>query len=124
LRRFGVFKEIKMASTVDEFGKSNLADSAKAQVKDVTDKAHRTVDRAASATPPLVERAASSAHAAIDATSGAATRTVDTVGQTADRLRQIPAQYADTFVEGVRQNPWAAIGIAVLVGFVLGRATD
>ena len=34
------------------------------------------------------------------------------------------AEYADTFVESVRQNPWAAIGMAVLVGFVLGRATD
>jgi ElaB/YqjD/DUF883 family membrane-anchored ribosome-binding protein len=120
-----VFKEKTMSSTTaDEFGSTKLSDSARAQVRDVTDKAHRTVDRAVSATPPIIERAASSAHSAIDSASGAAQRTVDTVGSTADRLRQIPAQYADTFVEGVRQNPWAAIGIAVLVGFVLGRATD
>ena len=112
------------STTADEFGSNNLADSARAQVRDVTDKAHRTVDRAASATPPLVDRAATSAHSAIDSAAGAAKRTVDTVDSTTARLRQIPAEYADTFVEGVRQNPWAAIGIAVLVGFVLGRATD
>jgi ElaB/YqjD/DUF883 family membrane-anchored ribosome-binding protein len=112
------------SSTADDFNSSNLADSARAQVRDVTDKAHRTIDRAASATPPLVDRAASTAHSAINSASDAAHRTVNTVDTTAGKLRQIPAQYADTFVEGVRQNPWAAIGIAVLVGFVLGRATD
>ena len=49
------------STTADEFGSTKLSDSARAQVRDVTDKAHRTVDRAASATAPLIERAASSA---------------------------------------------------------------
>lgn len=112
------------STTAEDFDSSNLANTARTQVREVAEKAHRTVDRAASATPPLVERAANTAHSAIDSASGAAHRTVDTVDSTAVKLRQIPAQYADTFVEGVRQNPWAAIGIAMLVGFVLGRATD
>jgi ElaB/YqjD/DUF883 family membrane-anchored ribosome-binding protein len=111
-------------TTGNEFQPTPLTDSAKTSVKDAAEKAHRTVDRAAAAAPQAIERAAQTAHGAIDQAAGAAERTATTVGTTADRLRQIPAEYADTFVESVRQNPWAAIGIAVLVGFVLGRATD
>jgi ElaB/YqjD/DUF883 family membrane-anchored ribosome-binding protein len=112
------------STTSNEFQPTPITDSARTGVKDAADRAHRTVDRAAAAAPPAIDRAAQSAHGAIDQAAVAAQRTVTTVGSTADRLRQIPAEYADTFVEGVRQNPWAAIGIAVLVGFVLGRATD
>jgi ElaB/YqjD/DUF883 family membrane-anchored ribosome-binding protein len=111
-------------TTSNEFQPTPITDSARTSVKDAADRAHKTIDRAAAAAPAVIDRAAQSAHGAIDQTAGAAQRTVSTVGTTADRLRQIPSEYADTFVEGVRQNPWAAIGIAVLVGFVLGRATD
>lgn len=78
---------------------------------------HQTIDRAVDPAHTAVDKAASTAHKAVDKlATGASTLEERTRG-----LRDLPHRGLDATVEYVQTKPLQAIGIAVAVGFLLGK---
>lgn len=94
-------------SDIDQFG-----ESAQNGVKQASTRAHRTV-----------EDAASRAHHIVDEAAGAATRTVERVVNTTTRIGNAPHQLTQTMADTIRERPLRNIGLALLLGFVVGRLT-
>ena len=68
---------------------------------------------------PVVERVAAGAHDAVDKAAGAATKAAKLIGKKGDILIAAPEQYLESCRERVRENPLAAMGIAVAAGIAL-----
>ena len=70
---------------------------------------------------PAVDRLASGAHEAVDKIAGAAAQAADALGAKGEQLKGVPVRVMDTGRGYVREHPVASLGIALAVGFVLGR---
>ncbi len=68
---------------------------------------------------PVVERVAAGAHDAVDKAANAATAAAKLVEKRGEQLKAVQARYLDGCREQVRDNPLAAIGIAVAAGFLI-----
>lgn len=68
---------------------------------------------------PVVERVAEGAHVAVDKAAGAATRAARLIGKKGDVLMAVPEQYLESCRERVRENPLAAMGVALAAGIAL-----
>jgi ElaB/YqjD/DUF883 family membrane-anchored ribosome-binding protein len=72
---------------------------------------------------PVVERVAASAHDAVDKAAGAATAAAKLVDRKTGKLLQTVQDQQERYIEGardrVRENPLAAIGIALAAGIAL-----
>ena len=68
---------------------------------------------------PMVDRVAASAHEAVDKAASAATAAAKLVEKRGEQLKEVQARYLDGCREQVRENPLAAIGIAVAAGFLI-----
>lgn len=79
------------------------------------------VDRAAGGAKPAVDRIAGSAHQAVEMIAIAASDVVDALGMKADEVQDIQARLVDQCRGYVRENPLAAVGIALAAGLVLGK---
>lgn len=79
-------------------------------VERVAQTAHETVDRVAAAAGPAIERLTSTY-----STAG------DTLRAKADQLGALEEQWITSARSYVRENPLAAVGIAVLAGLLIGR---
>jgi len=73
---------------------------------------------------PVVDRMAASAHVAVDNVAQAATHAADTLGAKGEQIKQAQAQVMHGWVEYVRANPLASLGIAVAAGFLLSRVVS
>jgi ElaB/YqjD/DUF883 family membrane-anchored ribosome-binding protein len=94
---------------------------------------------AASVTPPqagsdLMSRVVQGAHQTIDHLAGQAAPHVqrleqklagtdDMLHERADQLREMSEGYLRTLREGVRENPLAAVGVALVLGLLIARIT-
>lgn len=74
---------------------------------------------AALSVAPVVERVAAGAHDAVDLAAGAATRAAKLISKKGDVLMAIPEQYLEGCRERVRDNPLAAMGVALAAGIAL-----
>jgi len=68
---------------------------------------------------PVVERVAAGAHDAVDKAAGAATKAAKLIGKKGDLLLAAPEQYLESCRERVRENPLAAMGVALAAGIAL-----
>jgi len=82
---------------------------------------HDAVDRAAAGAKPAVDRIAGSAHQAVEKIAIVASDVVDALGMKAEEVQDIQARLVDQCRGYVRENPLAAVGIALAAGFVLGK---
>jgi ElaB/YqjD/DUF883 family membrane-anchored ribosome-binding protein len=82
-------------------------------VDDVTGSAHEKVDQISDAVQPVVDRVASNAHAAIDTVADAAVAAADTLGTQGEQLTNVQTDFMEGAREFMREQPIAALGIAV-----------
>ena len=68
---------------------------------------------------PVVDRVAAGAHEAVDKAAGAATKAAKLIARKGDVLMAVPEQYLESCRERVRENPLAAVGVAVAAGIAL-----
>lgn len=68
---------------------------------------------------PVVERVAAGAHEAVDRAAGAATAAAKLVGKKGEVLKAAQERYLEGCREQVRENPLAAMGVALAAGIAL-----
>lgn len=95
--------------------------SAARSVQDRTGAVHEKIDAAGAAALPVVDRLLSGAHQAVDRLSGFAVVAADTVSEKSVQLKETHAKLMANGRSQVRQKPAAAVGIAIAVGYLLGR---
>lgn len=110
-----------MESEGSNAASEDFGNSANRTVDDVTVSAHEKVDRVSNAVQPVVDRMASNAHAAIDTVAGAAVSAVDTLGIKGEQLTDVQTKLMEGAREYMREQPIAALGIAVAAGWILSR---
>ena len=78
-------------------------------------------NNAAAAATGAIDAARSKVHATVD---NVADQAAAAVGWTSTRLSsaaEMPNRYLDTGAEYIRERPYVAVGIALAVGYVVGR---
>ncbi len=68
---------------------------------------------------PVVERMAAGAHDAVDKAAGAATAAAKMVEKKGGALKAVQQRYIDGCRDRVRDNPLAALGVAVTAGVLI-----
>jgi ElaB/YqjD/DUF883 family membrane-anchored ribosome-binding protein len=91
------------------------------KINNVAATAHGAVDKAANTVKPAVDRAATLAHGAVDKAASAAVPAAAWVQEKAEAARATQKQAVETSAEYISSNPFKAIGIAALIGFLIGR---
>jgi ElaB/YqjD/DUF883 family membrane-anchored ribosome-binding protein len=76
-------------------------------------------DALAAGIAPVVERVAAGAHEAVDKAANAANAAARSLDKKSDELGRMQARYLDGCREQVRDNPLAAVGIALAAGFIV-----
>lgn len=95
---------------------------------------HRGVDSAGASLHSTIDKVANPARNAVDRLSGAAHESVDklasTAGNTADRfadqtrkVAEAPQRALDCSKGWVQDKPLEAVGVALAIGFIIGRLT-
>ena len=107
-----------MMSGTNEGG---VAAATSARVDDMANRAHRTIDRAASSAQPAVDRLASGAHQVVDRASTSATSAAVGIDSRLDDLHSTGDRLADQCRGYIEDNPLKAVGIALAAGFILSR---
>jgi len=82
---------------------------------------HGAIDKVSDAARPMVDRIASGAHQAVDKIASAAGQAAETLGVKGEQLKNAQAQAMEQARIYVRENPLAALGIAVAAGYLLSR---
>ena len=88
------------------------------------ERGHSTVDRAAQAAHDAIDKLASRAGPAFERLRGTATSAGETLRAKASRFGEIEEQWLESSRSYVRENPLAAVGIAVLAGLLIGKLTS
>lgn len=101
----------------------SLDTSADRVVDEITVKAHERVNQVLETAGPAVDRMASNAHVAIETVAGVAATAVDTLSVRGEQLTNAPAKVVEAVRDYTRQQPIAALGIALAAGWILGRLT-
>ena len=104
-------------------GNETLGISANRTLEEVTVRAHDRVNQIVDAARPAVDRMASNAHSAIETVAGAAATAVDTLGAKGEQLTNAPSKLMEAERAYTRQQPMAALGVAVVAGSNVGRLT-
>src|SRR5437867_2948844 len=112
-----------MERKVSQQDTEHLATSATRAVDEVTVSAHERVDHMSDAAGPVVDRMASNAHAAIDTVAGVAADAATTLGIKGEQLTNAQAKLVEAARDYMREQPIAALGIAVAAGWILSRLT-
>lgn len=68
---------------------------------------------------PMVDRVAAGAHEYVDKAASAAAAAAKAVGKKGDELNALQEHYLDGCRDRVRDNPLAAVGVALAAGFLL-----
>lgn len=91
------------------------------KVDDVNTQAHSTIDQASESAKPAIDRVTSAAHRAADKMSERAGRAKTMLTDRYEQMRGQQEKWADEARIRVRENPMAALGIALAAGFLLRR---
>ena len=95
--------------------------------------AHGVVDRAANAAAnaadaasrmakPAIDRASVAAHQVVDKAAGVVAPTADWLGAKADVMLAAPEKIAASGRQMVTNHPWKTMGVALVIGLLVGRA--
>jgi ElaB/YqjD/DUF883 family membrane-anchored ribosome-binding protein len=84
---------------------------------------HSKIDSAVQPTHKVVDSAAAAAHKAVDKLASGATVAASSFEEHTRGLKDLPGKSLDATVEYVQTKPLQAIGIALAVGFLLGKVT-
>ena len=85
------------------------------------DRAHRAVDRAKERAAPMVQAAASAAHRTIDKVAATTAPAAQWVSDNGRRLGTKSTQLADVCSERVRARPVVSVGVALAIGYLIGK---
>lgn len=84
-------------------------------------KAHGAIDKMSATAVPAVSRMASGAHQAVDKATQFASGAADSLEAKAGQLQDAQTRLTEECRGYVRENPLAAVGIALAAGFFLSR---
>jgi len=94
-------------------------------VEEKAERVHRAVDetaaRAIDRAAPTIDRVAQAAHRTVDKVAEAAGPAAEWIAHNTSELRSRQAELVDVCRVRVRERPLTAIGIALVVGYVLAR---
>ena len=84
---------------------------------------HSTIDKMAEPARSTVDRLSSAAHDTVDRLASNATQVADRVSEQTRRVTEAPLQALDYSKSWIQDKPLEAVGVALAVGFILGRLT-
>ncbi len=90
----------------------------------MADRTLSTVDRAAQSAHEAIDRLAAKAGPAIERLRGSANTAGQTLRAKADQFGDLEEQWVESARSYVRENPLAAVAIAVAAGVLLGKLTS
>jgi len=102
-------------------GTPDMSNGVTRTVDQATSSAHRAIDKATDAARPTVDKVAAGAHNLVDKLAGAASTAADKLDTKSTQLKDAQARLTESARDYVRENPLAALGIAVAAGFLLSR---
>lgn len=85
---------------------------------------HSTIDKMADPARSTVERMSSAAHETVDKLASNATHVADRFSDQTRRVTEAPARAVEFSKSWVQEKPLEAIGVALALGFILGRLTS
>jgi ElaB/YqjD/DUF883 family membrane-anchored ribosome-binding protein len=85
--------------------------------------AHETIDKLAGPTRSTVDRMSNAAHETVDKLASEATHMADRISDQARRMTEAPTRAVECSKSWVQDKPLEAVGIALAVGFIIGRLT-
>jgi ElaB/YqjD/DUF883 family membrane-anchored ribosome-binding protein len=84
---------------------------------------HSTIDKVAEPARGTVDRMSSAAHETVDKLASNAAQVADRFSEQTRRVTEAPAQALDYSKSWIQDKPLEAVGVALAVGFILGRLT-
>ena len=84
---------------------------------------HQGIDKLAEPARSSVESLSASAHRTVDSLTGGAEQVVDRFSDETRRIAEAPRQALDYSKTCIQDRPLEAVGIALAIGFILGRLT-
>lgn len=87
--------------------------------------AHQTVDelarKASDKAGPAIDRVAQAAHQTVDKVAQAAAPVADWLNDSATRLKQRQDEVIDASRDYIRERPLMTVGVALALGYLIGR---
>ena len=84
---------------------------------------HSTIDKVADPARSSVDRLSSAAHETVDKLASNAAHVADRFSEQSRRVTEAPGQALDYSKSWIQEKPLEAVGVALAVGFILGRLT-
>jgi ElaB/YqjD/DUF883 family membrane-anchored ribosome-binding protein len=81
------------------------------------------IDKVADPARQAVDRLSSAAHGTVDKLASSATHTADRFSDQTRRVTEAPARALERSKSWVQDKPLEAVGVALAVGFIVGRLT-
>jgi ElaB/YqjD/DUF883 family membrane-anchored ribosome-binding protein len=96
-------------------------ETGKSRVQDASERAQDYLDRASQTASSGMDKVADTARRSVDTAAESAKAGLDWASDKASALRERNAALMDAVTDSVTARPLVAIGIAVAIGYVLGR---
>ena len=100
---------------------TRLENSGKSRLQYAGDRAHDYLDRATQSTSAGMDRVADTARRGVDTAAQSAKAGLDWASDKASALRERNLAIVNALTDSVTARPLMAIGVAVAVGYLLGR---
>ncbi len=102
---------------------ANAASAVQRGVESTGDALHSGIDKVANPARHALDSMSSSAHSAVDSLASSASYTATRLADQTRRITEAPARAVDYSKSTISDRPLEAVGIALAVGFLLGRLT-
>ncbi len=104
-----------------EITTAKLETSGKSRIQDTSDRAHDYLDRASQTASSGMDRVADTARKGVDTATESAKAGLDWASDKASVLRDRNSAIMSAVTDSVTARPLMAIGVAAVVGYVIGR---
>jgi ElaB/YqjD/DUF883 family membrane-anchored ribosome-binding protein len=102
---------------------ANSSQSAQRNAESASAAMHSTIDKAAEPARGTVDRMSSAAHETVDKLASNASQVADKLSEQTRRVTEVPAQALDYSKSWIQDKPLEAVGLAMALGFIVGRMT-
>ena len=102
---------------------SHSAQSVQSSVESAGAAMHSTIDKMAEPARSTVDRMSSAAHETVDKLASNASHVADRFSEQTRRVTEAPAQALDYSKSWIQDKPLEAVGMALALGFIIGRLT-